>query len=389
LRRSDEVAGQALTNLSVGRVNGELGFGGLVLSASSESVSILIRALKECRRLEVLSRPQVMTLDNQPAFIQVGARVPRVTGVTLQQFGQTNNVIDVNVGIILGVTPRISPDGLVVMEIDAERSSVGPESEGVPISTSTTGEVVRQPLINTTTAQTTVSAADGQTVVLGGLLTKEVSKTRRRVPLLSAIPVLGNLFRYDQDITRKTELLIILTPRIVRNEADADIVKQAEAARISWCLGDVRKLHGDPGIYTRDGEWFAGQTIVVHPDQTPLGVESVPAPAGSILPPGAIGVPPGPAVAPPAGPAVPPPQASPIIPPSQPGLPPPPLQPMPLQPIPAPPQQGPDFGPAPADQSRYGPPPWQPVASASPAGAPPQNVSAAYYQPGAAAPPNR
>ncbi len=146
LTGKDKVAGQGLTNFSVGRVNGELGYGGLVLSASSDAVSILIRALKECRRLEVLSRPQVMTLDNQPAFIQVGERVPRITGVTLGQFGQTNNVVDDNVGIILGVTPRISPDGLVVMEIDAERSFVGPEDEGVPISISTTGDVVRQPL---------------------------------------------------------------------------------------------------------------------------------------------------------------------------------------------------------------------------------------------------
>ncbi len=98
------------------------------------------------------------------------------------------------------------------------------------------------------------------------------------MPLLSAIPVVGNLFRYDADFTRKTELLIIMTPHIVRNEADADRVKQAEAARMSWCLADVRKMHGDPGIYSRNGEWFDGQTIVVHPDKMPLGVEGVPPP---------------------------------------------------------------------------------------------------------------
>src|SRR5690606_14638270 len=172
------------------------------------------------------------------------------------------------------------------------------------ISTSTTGEVVRQPLINTTTAQTTVSAADGQTVVLGGLLTKDTAKTRRRVPLLSSIPIVGNLFRYDQDITRRRELLIIMTPRIVRNEADAELVKQAEAARMSRCLADVRKMHGDPGIYTRDGEWYEGQTVVIHPDQNPLGVEEVPAPGQSILPPGVMTTPDGrviqgPALAPP------------------------------------------------------------------------------------------
>jgi Flp pilus assembly secretin CpaC len=387
----DRVAGQGLTHFSLGRVNSELGFGGLVLSASSDSVSLLIRALKECRRLEVLSRPQIMTLDNQPAFIQIGQRVPRVQSVTQQAVGgQIANVLDTNVGIILGVTPRISPDGLVVMEIDAERSRLGPEAEGVPISTSPTGEVVRQPLIDTITAQTTVSAANGQTVVLGGLLTKETGKTRRRVPLLSAIPILGNLFRYDQDFTERRELLIIMTPRIVRNEADAEIVKQAEAARMSWCLGDVRKMHGDPGIYTRDGEWFDGQTMVIHPDKMPLGPEQVPTPAASILPQG-VPTPPGttappgmptppgivppmngPALGPPQQPPPPPPgtpmQPAPSLPPPPqpmppgPGTPPPPAQPQAAaQPMPAPVQQGPHLVPTPAhpDQARYGPQGWQ------------------------------
>jgi type II secretion system protein D len=308
----ENLAGQGLTNFSLGRINSELGYGGLVLSASSESISILIRALKECRRLDVLSRPQIMTLDNQPAFIQVGARVPRVQGVTQGVVGVAPvlNVIDTNVGLILGVTPRISPDGLVVMEIDAERSALGPEGEGVPITTTVNGDVIRSPLINTTTAQTTVSAVDGQTVVLGGLLTKAKTSTRRRVPLLSSIPIVGNLFRYDLEAVQRTELLIIMTPRIVRTEADADRVKQAEAARMSWCLADVKKLHGDPGIVSRDGEWSDDQTMVIYPDQNPTLAEPIPAPPGTIvvppdalppdaLPPGAL--PPGVVPAPPGG----------------------------------------------------------------------------------------
>lgn len=413
LATKDKVAGQALTNFSVGRVNSELGFGGLVLSASSDAVSVLIRALKECRRLEVLSRPQVMTMDNQPAFIQVGQRVPRIQGVTLGQFGQTNNVVDVNVGIILGVTPRISPDGLVVMEIDAERSRLGPEAEGVPISTSSTGEVVRQPLIDTVTAQTTVSAASGQTIVLGGLITKETAKVRRRVPLLSSIPIVGNLFRYDQDQTGRRELLIIMTPHIVRNEADADIVKQAEAARMSWCLGDVRKMHGDPGIYNRSGEWLDGQTIVINPDQMPLGVESVPTPVPteSILPPGAITVPdgtmmqgpalmPAPQTVPQMGPPAPP-QPGPSAPLPPPGAQPQQIQTLPqasLQPTPVPPQQGPSLAPIPTnpDQVRYGPPPGQTPGGYAgqmsryqqpQGGGSRQNVTTVYYQQPVAAPP--
>jgi type II secretion system protein D len=386
----EHLAGQGLTNFSVGRVNSELGYGGLVLSASNESISILIRALKECRRLDVLSRPQIMTLDNQPAFIQVGARVPRIQGVTLGQFGQTNNVIDTNVGLILGVTPRISPDGLVVMEIDAERSALGPESEGVPISTSNTGEVVRQPLINTTTAQTTVSAVDGQTVVLGGLLTKTKSSTRRRVPLLSSIPIVGNLFRYDLEAVQRTELLIIMTPRIVRSEADADRVKQAEAARMSWCLADVKAMHGDPGIVSRDGEWSDDQTVVIYPDQNPTLAEPVLAPPGAtVVPPGAVppaavppgAVPPGSVLAPPTGPVPPPaagaapgPQPQPTAPPPAPPAPPTGQPPSILPPI-----QGPQLQPMPDQQSMRSPQGW-------PAANQPGRVNQANWsQPAAAA----
>jgi type II secretion system protein D len=274
----ERTAGQALSHFSVGRVNGELGFGGLVLSASSESVSILIRALSEARRLEVLSRPQITTLDNQSAYVQVGQRVPRVTGVTINETGQVNNVQDENTGLILGVTPRISPDGLVVMEIDAEKSAVGPEAEGVPISISSTGEVVRQPLIDVTLAQTTVSALSGQTLVLGGLITKSRATTKRRVPVLSEVPVLGHLFRYDAVRTERNELLIIMTPHIIRNENDAELIKQVEAARMSWTLGDVLELHGDLGPLSRTDDWGEGQVMTIYPDRDPTG-QGEPTPA--------------------------------------------------------------------------------------------------------------
>lgn len=290
LSNASKVATQGLTNFAVGRTNAELGYGGLVLSASSESVSMLLRALQENRRLDVLSRPQVMTLDNQAAFVQVGSRVPRVTGVTVATTGQTNNVVDVNVGLILGVTPRISPDGLVVMEIDAEKSALGSEADGVPISVSATGQVVRQPVINTTTAQTTVSAMSGQTVVLGGLITKSKAQIHRRVPLLSSIPILGNMFRYDNVTAERTELLIIMTPHVVRTEADVQRTRQIESARMSWCLGDVKQLHGNAGLQNRFDDWADNETMVIYPDGVapetlPEPVDQMPIPAPTMEPP--------------------------------------------------------------------------------------------------------
>ncbi len=276
LARGDNVGGQGLTSFSVGRVNGDLGFGGLVLSASSENVSVLLRALREGRRLDVLSRPQIMTLDNQPAFIQVGQRVPRITDTQTTQVGQTNSVVLENVGLILGVTPRISPDDLVVMEIDAEKSSLGPESEGIPISISATGGVIRSPRIDTTLAQTTISAADGQTVVLGGLITNSKSQTQRKVPWLGDVPLVGRLFRYDGMVRRKTELLIIMTPHVVRSQEDADRIRRLEAARMHWCLADVGRLHDIHDLRSRHDEWSDAETIVIYPDGQPNYEEVLP-----------------------------------------------------------------------------------------------------------------
>lgn len=273
LSTSDVVGSQGISNFGVGRINSELGFGGLILSASSDSVSAMIRALKENRRLDVLSRPQIMTLDNQPAFIQVGKRVPRITGSAAQSRGLVNEIALENVGLILGVTPRISPDGLVVMEIDAEKSDLGPINEGIPVAVSD-GTEIRSPSINVTMAQTTVSAASGQTIVLGGLITQSDMVLSRRVPWLSDIPVIGHLFRFDGKTCKRAELLIILTPHVVKDQDEAERLKRIEAARMHWCLADVHRLHGDTGLVDiREGHDLSdGSAETIYPDADPMGV---------------------------------------------------------------------------------------------------------------------
>lgn len=270
---ADRIGGQGLSNFAVGRGNMELGFGGLVLSASSQNISILLRALQETKRMDILSRPQVLTLDNQPAFIQVGQRVPRITGSTVNQNGSQNNVELENVGLILGVTPRISPEGNVVMEIDAEKSSLGPEAEGIPVAVSLDGTIIRSPRVDTTTAQATVSAANGETIILGGLITSSKRQVNRKVPVLGDIPILKYLFSYDSVSDRRTELLIILTPHIIRNQDDAERVKQIELARMSWCAADVVNIHGDINLAPQPGSAVPeeGAWEVIYPDLDPRG----------------------------------------------------------------------------------------------------------------------
>jgi general secretion pathway protein D len=171
--------------------------------------------------------------------------------------------------VILRVTPRVAPDSMVVMEIDAERSDVGPEAEGIPIFVSTGGQTVRAPRINITTAQTTVSAANGQTIILSGLIMKTKTETRRKVPYLGDVPVVGSLFRYDFTQLKRKELLIIMTPHVILKEQDAEAVKRTEAARINWCLADILKMHGDGGLRSRQDDWSDGDTQTIHPDRKP------------------------------------------------------------------------------------------------------------------------
>ncbi len=275
---SSHVGGQALSNFAVGRMSDKTDFGGLVLSASSQNVTVLIRALQETRELHILSRPLVRTLDNQPAFIQVGQRVPRIAGSSVSTYGQANTIVNENVGLILGVTPRIAPDGNVVMEIDAEKSKVGPEAEGIPVAVSMDGTIIRSPRVDTVTAQATVSVADGETVVLGGMISTEMESFQRRVPFLSEVPLLGQLFRYDSTNKKRAEMLIILTPHVIRTREEGERIKQAEFARMNWCAADVYELYGDPGLSLNTAVTYPmddPDTEIIYPDATPRGMPPV------------------------------------------------------------------------------------------------------------------
>ena len=137
------------------------------------------------------------------------------------------------------------------MTVSAAKRELVPVDQGVPIAVAANGDPILAPIINSTEAQTTVSAVSGQTVVLSGLLTKRDEALHRRVPLLADIPLVGALFRFDSSRQVRTELLIILTPHVVRSRAEAERLKQVESSRMSWCLSDVVDLHGPAGLRSR------------------------------------------------------------------------------------------------------------------------------------------
>ena len=262
----EDLAARGLTSFGVGTTNGNLNYGGFVLSAASESVSLLLRTLQDADRLQILSRPQIMTMDNTDGFVQVGRQIARVTDIINNVNGTQVVTEDIEVGLIMRVLPRVGADGLIIMDIDATRSDRDP-SNGTTVPTAD-GSIVIDDILRTT-AQSTVAAYSGQTVIFGGLIQKTRSNFSRRVPYLADIPMLGHFFKYEQESETRSELLVIMTPMLITGEEDLDYVKATESSRMSWCLADVVEAHGDVGLSGGYGLWGPAVGNTIYPDLQP------------------------------------------------------------------------------------------------------------------------
>ncbi len=188
-----------------------------------------INAIAQAGRVEVLSRPSVLARNNQQATITVGQQVPLITGVTYDNFGNQRNAITYqNVGIILQVTPFITSDGMVEMVVAPQISSVSDSS----VNVSSGSNSVAAPLINIRSADTVVVTPDSQTVVIGGLMSTRKTDSTTKIPLLGDIPLLGAAFRRKVKTDEKTELLIFLTPTIVRDPRELAMMTDSERGRL-------------------------------------------------------------------------------------------------------------------------------------------------------------
>ncbi|MCH2372330.1 MAG: hypothetical protein MK324_17670 [Pirellulales bacterium] len=267
----ESLAGQVISGFGMGRNSAALGYGGLAVSAANESIHIMMRALQDRGRLQILSRPQIMTLDMTEGFVQVGSDIRQITGSQANQFGGITNTSEpVSIGLLLNVRPRVTIDGRIVMVVGAEKSELGEASSGTVVGINPDGMAVMAAPINKTTAETVVSAQDGETVVFAGLITKDKAVARRSVPVLGDLPGIGNLFRYDTETEKRKELLIIMTPHIVRGEEDVDRIKALETERMSWLLSDLTEIQGDTGM--KEGRGFWGEPgTVIYPDDDPAG----------------------------------------------------------------------------------------------------------------------
>ena len=192
--------GEVITGQSVSDPFLQLSYGTFL---SGTNITGLLEALEEKQMIDVQAQPQITTLDNLEAQVFVGEKTPiRVLDIGAETQAAASIQL-IETGIKLTVTPHVTNDRKIIMDLKAERSNA------VPVPTEFGVE------FQTQEGKTTLMVDDGQTAVIGGLTTVDTIKTRRGIPLLSRIPLIGNLFKYWSDRLEKRDLLILVTPIIV------------------------------------------------------------------------------------------------------------------------------------------------------------------------------
>jgi len=200
-------------------------FGGFMVKGVEGDLTATLRALQEVGKLNILSRPYILTRDNQTATITVGEEVPFINNTRTTETGQTINTIQYeDIGIILEVTPSINPEGLVIMDVRPEISTT--TAKTVPIS-----ETVDAAVFAKRSSETQVEVRDGQTIVIGGLVEDEITESIKKVPLIGDIPIIGELFKRKTKEKSKTELLIFLTPHVAMLDDELTEISEAEKSR--------------------------------------------------------------------------------------------------------------------------------------------------------------
>mgnify|MGYP001554739597 CR=1 FL=1 len=193
-------------------------------------ITATIHASAGVSKTEILSRPSILTRSNQQATILVGQNVPLLASTTQNLNSANNSVTSTityqDVGIILRVTPFITQAGLVEMIVSPEISSISPTTVNIPGASNTT-------VIDRRSADTVVVTPSDQTIVIGGLISSQKNNLDSKVPILGDIPIIGYAFKRKTKGDVKTELLIFLTPHVVKTPADLATLTDGERARLN------------------------------------------------------------------------------------------------------------------------------------------------------------
>ncbi len=188
------------------------------LIGSETQPSLILDALHAVTSVKVLSNPSLVVINNQVATLQVGDVVPVSTGsaTVLTTNNTVVNTIDYrNTGIILRVSPRISVNGNVRLDVEQEISNV-PAASANSLT----------PTVSERRVKSQISVANGQTVLLAGLISEQQNGTRSAIPVLDQLPGLGDAFGHQNNSTQRTELIIFIRPQIIRDGSDAHVVAE-------------------------------------------------------------------------------------------------------------------------------------------------------------------
>ncbi len=204
-------------------------FPGFSYFFSGNSISATLNALEQRTKINVISAPKLLVLNNQTAALQVGDQVPVATqsavGVVNPDSPIVNSIEYRDTGVILKITPRVNAGGLVLLDVAQEVSAVSQ-------ATASTSAENNSPTISTRRISTSIAVQDGQVIALGGLISSTRSKGSTGIPILSRIPVLGALFGRKNDTEDRNELLILLRPRVLRTIDDASAVTDELRSKI-------------------------------------------------------------------------------------------------------------------------------------------------------------
>ncbi|MDX8382616.1 MAG: type II secretion system secretin GspD [Ghiorsea sp.] len=252
------------SGMMIGVSSGTVSFGGLDFL----NLGSLARALSTKSDTNVLSTPNLLTMDNEEAEIIVGQNVPFLTGQNSTQGGTSNPFQTIerkDIGLTLRVKPQISEGNTVRLELYQEMSSIdrNPGVQGSDLIT------------NKRSIKTVVLANDGEMIVLGGLMRDDMNDSVQRVPCLGSIPVLGEAFKFTEHDRRKTNLMVFLRPHIVKTAAD---LKTITSEKYSTIRSLYEKPSTDQTIFFPHAPSQLPQGIqpAIDPYITPLKLDALP-----------------------------------------------------------------------------------------------------------------
>src|SRR5262249_26527869 len=231
IQPSSSALSNIIANLGTGFPAGISGIAG-----RGNAIRAFINALATDNRVKALASPSVLATDNRPARIQVGSEIPILTGSTSTFTGTstplTSNAIQYrNTGVILTIIPQVNSQGLVNLQVKQEVSAVGLPSFGQTNS----------PSFTTRDAETTAVVQDGDTLAIGGIIQENKTRSRSGIPYLMDLPAVGRFFESTQDTTDRTELVILITPHVVRNRNESRDVTEELKSRLSAVKNELEK----------------------------------------------------------------------------------------------------------------------------------------------------